>query len=50
MLEIGLSHYLTVAAILLVVPELISSLIGAMLLIPVLLRQFSGYRQQPATP
>src|SRR5690606_20429230 len=42
--------FLTVAAILLVVPELVSSLIGAVLLLPVLLRQFSGYRQQSATP
>ncbi|KKX34406.1 TRAP transporter permease [Rhizobium sp. LC145] len=39
---------LTVSAILLVVPELISSLIGLALVVPVLLRQFAGHRAAPA--
>lgn len=39
---------LIVAAILLVVPELTSSLIGAALIIPVLMRQFTGHRQPVA--
>ncbi|WP_440409932.1 TRAP transporter permease [Neorhizobium petrolearium] len=39
---------LVVAAVLLVVPELMSSLIGVALIVPVLLRQFAGHRMQPA--
>ncbi|TCV72762.1 TRAP transporter permease [Neorhizobium sp. S3-V5DH] len=39
---------LIIAAILLVVPELISSLIGVALIIPVILRQIAGHRLQPA--
>ena len=39
---------LTVAAVLLVVPELISSLVGVVLIIPVLARQFTGHRTAPA--
>jgi TRAP transporter 4TM/12TM fusion protein len=40
---------LILAAILLVVPELTSSLIGFALVVPVLMRQFSGYRSGAVT-
>ncbi|MEQ1405367.1 TRAP transporter permease [Neorhizobium sp. Rsf11] len=39
---------LVIAAVLLVVPELMSSLIGLALIVPVLLHQFAGHRMQPA--